>query len=31
MFSERTFRDKLATAKDAPDLVTLFNAWTPST
>jgi len=29
MFSERSFRDKLATAKDSAGLVELFNAWTP--
>ena len=30
MFSERAFRDKLATATSANDLVALFNAWTPA-
>lgn len=29
MFSERAFRDKLATARDPATLVELFNAWTP--
>jgi PTS system nitrogen regulatory IIA component len=31
MFSEKRFREKLATAANAPDLVTLFKAWEPGT
>ncbi len=31
MFSEKGFREKLATAGNAPDLVALFKAWEPGT
>jgi PTS system nitrogen regulatory IIA component len=30
MFSERTFRDKLAAARSADELATLFRAWEPA-
>jgi nitrogen PTS system EIIA component len=30
MFSERTFRDKLATARSADELAALFRAWEPA-
>lgn len=30
MFSERTFRDKLAAATSADDLVALYSEWTPA-
>ena len=30
MFSEKTFRERLATAASAGDLLTLFRAWEPS-